>query len=95
MFLKFVAGLVLALILVVGFSQVILPLWQGKRLFPAFGRKARLERELERWREDEAERQLEQEIARRAASAFEVRPLDTAAAERAEPQSKKQELDHE
>jgi hypothetical protein len=78
MFLKFVTTLVIALVLVVAVTQVIVPLWRGQRLFPAFGRRARLERELERWRLDEEERRMEQEIARRAAGAFDLPPLPPA-----------------
>lgn len=75
MFLKFITTLVIALVLLIAVSQVIVPLWRGQRLFPAFGRRARLERELERWRQDDEERRIERQIAQRAAGAFDVPPL--------------------
>lgn len=75
MFLKFVTSFVITLVLLIAVSQVIVPLWRGQRLFPAFGRRARLERELERWRQDEEERRIEREIAQRVAGALEIPPL--------------------
>jgi len=64
MFLRF-AELIAALILLLTFvTQVLIPAWQGRALFPIFRRQARLERTLARLRQQELEADLEDEIER-------------------------------
>ena len=74
MILVTLAELVAATLLIyLGITQVVLPLWRDTPLFPAFGRERRLERELAEATEKVVEAKLEEQIAQTAQKAESVR----------------------
>ena len=58
-------GLLALAILVVAYSQILLPLFRGTPMFPFFRRRPKLERELERVTEEIEDRDLAARLAER------------------------------
>lgn len=63
----------ITLMLYLGVTQAILPLWRGTSLFPMFRKEGRLQHELTEASEDVIEAQLERKIAETAQRADSVR----------------------
>lgn len=64
---------VIAVMLYLGVTQVILPLWQRTLLFPMFRREGRLQHDLAEATEQVVEADLEEQIAKTAQRAESVR----------------------
>ena len=64
---------VTALLLYLGVSQVVLPLWRDTPLFPMFRRERRLQHELAEATEKVVEAELEEKIAEKTQKAESVR----------------------
>ena len=58
-------GAVIAIVFIVLFSQVVIPLISGTRLFPAFSKRSALKNELIELRDEQEIIELEQEVVRR------------------------------
>ena len=74
MVLVFLMELVVTVsLLYLGVTQVVLPLWRGKPLFPIFRRERRLQHDLAEATENVVEAELEKRIAETAQKAESVR----------------------
>ncbi|MEK7602226.1 MAG: hypothetical protein AAB472_01965 [Patescibacteria group bacterium] len=62
MFIRYLEVLLAVLVIVIVISQVIAPLWRNQPIFPFFGRKRKLERELTQVHGEQAEQALEKVI---------------------------------
>lgn len=63
MFLRFMEFVLLALVLLTFSTQVLIPAWNGRKLFPILRKQGKLERKLVDIRQRDVEERLEAEIA--------------------------------
>lgn len=73
MFLALMELVLMSLLLYLGITQVVLPLWRETPLFPMFRKEGRLQHDLVEANEDVAEAELEKKIAETAQRAESVR----------------------
>ncbi len=80
MFLRFAITLVAVLVITVVVTQVIIPIWKDKPVFPIFRKKTRreqLEDELEKLEEFDEELRLQRQVSERLARVSEIPPLES------------------